>query len=307
MKKLRILIVGAGAVGSYYGSLLTEAGHEVIFIARGTRLETLKNVGVKIISEKGNLHIPSIKAYVFPPKDFHPDVCILTVKNYDLARICQKYCKALNSNVTFLTLQNGINAADVVQSYLPHSFLLAGVTYTNLEKKDDGSVRLLGKGANIFFGSYSSKQILNVDQLASIFNDAGIHSAVRNNIVADLWTKLSFISPISGITSIFNSEIGTIRNTPKQWELCQAAIRESVLVASSYFPILPKDLYEQHIIRVQSLPFNSSSSLSKDIREGNRTELNWLAGTILSKAKERGIEVPIHKNIVERLSDFLMN
>lgn len=302
MTAVRILIIGTGGVGGYYGARLLASGHDVHFLSRGDNLQALQAHGLQIRSECGDLQLTKIVASQVPSETFEPDLCIFAVKNYDLKKVCALCAPTLKEKVILMSLQNGVSAPDVIKSYFPHNLVLAGLTYTNLQLLAPGVINHIGRRADIHFGSFVKSDLSAVQ---TALRQAGINATVHEDIRTELWKKLTFIAPISGTTCFFRSPIGLIRQSKEQWNFCLASFQEAIAIARLYAPGLPISIYEDHVRAAENLSAESSSSMFHDLMARKPIELEWLSGEIVRSAHAKGHAAPIHREITKSLEYYV--
>ncbi len=298
---MKALIVGAGALGCYFGALLSKGGHQVHFLARGKNVEVLRSKGLKIEGDIGSYELKHIEVSENFPDEFLPDIVLVTVKNYDL-KDALELCWGISNNSAILTLQNGLWAHEVAAESFPHNLILPGLTYATLTLEEPGVVRQLGNQPQIQFGS--NKGITEeVNFFADAFNDCMIKTKVSETIQINLWQKFSFICALSSTTSAFRSSIGPIRDNPAQWKIFCEAIQEAVGVARIYQPDLPNDLFEIHLETAQKLAYTSRSSMFDDLFKGRKIELPWLSEDLILRAKKVDFLTPTTLLLVKTIRD----
>lgn len=132
---MNILVMGAGALGGYFGGRLAEAGHDVTFVARGAQLEALQQNGLKIQSPAGDLHLPTVKAVSDPKKGPNADVVLFLVKNFDVEAAAQTLLHSLKPDCVIVTLQNGVSAFQRLGEIVGHDRVVPGIAFIRLMSK----------------------------------------------------------------------------------------------------------------------------------------------------------------------------
>ncbi|OFW86916.1 MAG: hypothetical protein A3B66_07275 [Alphaproteobacteria bacterium RIFCSPHIGHO2_02_FULL_46_13] len=298
---MRVLVVGAGALGAYYGSLLSKAGHHVHFIARGNNLVALQSKGIRIVSDIDGFELNHVEVSERVPDSFLPDIALVTVKNYDLENALE-ICHRIGENAAILTLQNGLWAHEAAAHSFPDNLILPGLTYATLTLEDPGVVRQCGGKPLIQFGS-NNGITEKVNFFAVAFKESGINTQVSENIHLNLWEKFSFICALSSVTSAFQSSIGSIRDNQLQWNSFCEAMKESVGVARIYQPDLPNDLLHIHLEKAKKLAYTSRSSMLDDLLKGRKIELPWLSEDLILRAKKVNFLTPMTLSLVKSIRE----
>lgn len=304
---MNITFLGAGAVGSYFAGRMIEAGHNVSLIARGQRLHQLNYAGLEVVSPTGNI-ARSVAATDNSDELPPADIIIVTVKNYSLEAACKQHFDYIKRCGYVLTLQNGIDAPQIVSGMFPDTYVLAGQAYISANILNDGKVIHSGEHAAINYGAFNNR--LNLTNSLILEDVRGIHFSNSDNIYADLWKKLSFISVLSGLTGLTRQSIGTIRANPDLWLTFKSALRESCTVAEADCVRMRcrfayDSVFDAHIKFAESLPQESFSSLYYDLIQGRPLELDWLSGAIVRHGRQLNIATPIHEMTITEILQSL--
>jgi 2-dehydropantoate 2-reductase len=301
---LRVAFVGAGGVGGYFGARLAASGTDVRFVARGAHLTALRTSGLRLHSPKGDLHLHPVHA-TDNPFDVGPvDVVFLTVKMYDLESAARAVAPMLGDDTAVITLQNGVDAVDMVASVIPKKHVVGGVAYVAAVIEEPGLIRHTSLDS-LIFGELDGRVSPRLTRLAETCSRAGFNARVSPAIDVDLWAKFSRLSVFSGMTAVTRSPIGVLRADPELLALLTDACQETVRVGRARGVPLPDALMDEILQMVHSLPPHARASMLEDLDRGRRLELPWLSGAVVRLGREAGVPTPIHRFIATVLKPHI--
>lgn len=290
---MRIVIVGAGGVGGYFGSRLIAAGADVTFIARGAHLAAIRASGLRIESPKGHLHLTTVQATDDMAAAGPADVVLLTVKMYDLEATAAALGPLLGPDTAVVTLQNGVEAVDMVARHVGRDHVAGGVAYVAAVIAEPGLIRHTSLDA-LIFGELDGRVSERLLALEEVCRRAGFQATLSRHIESDLWSKFSRLSVFSGMTTVTRSPIGILRDDPALLAMLQEACGETIRVGRARGVALPEVLMTDIMQMVDGLPPQAKSSMLEDLERGRRLELPWLSGAVVRLGRETGVPTPIH-------------
>jgi 2-dehydropantoate 2-reductase len=293
---MRIVIIGAGGVGGYFGARLIAAGEDVTFVARGRHLAALQTTGLRVESPKGDLHLHDVKATDDVRAVGQADVVMLTVKMYDLESAAAMLSPLIGPDSVVITLQNGVEAVDIVSKQVGREHVAGGVAYVAAVIAEPGLIRHTSLDA-LIFGELDGRRSERLVALEAACRRAGFSARASDHIDVDLWSKFSRLSVFSGMTAVTRSPIGVLRSDPDLLGMLQAACEETAQVARARGIALPDALMQEIMRMVEELPYHAKSSMLEDLERGRRLELPWLSGAVVRLGREAGIPTPIHSFI----------
>jgi 2-dehydropantoate 2-reductase len=293
---LRVAFIGAGGVGGYFGARLAAAGTDVRFIARGAHLAAIRSSGLRLSSPKGDLHLERVHATDDPSAVGPVDAVLLTVKMYDLEAAARGVAPLLHDNTAVVTLQNGVEAVDIVAKAVPRHHVVGGVAYVAAVIAEPGLIRHTSLDS-LIFGELDGRLSERLVRLADACTRAGFAARVSPSIDIDLWAKFSRLSVFSGMTAVTRSPIGVLRDDPDLLGLLTDACQETVHVGRARGVPLPDAIMDEILQMVHSLPPNAKASMLEDLERGRRLELPWLSGAVVRLGRETGVPTPIHQFI----------
>jgi 2-dehydropantoate 2-reductase len=300
---MKIAVIGAGGVGGYFGGRLAAIGENVHFVARGAHLAALQSTGLRIQSPKGDLHLRRVAATDDPAAIGSVDVVFFTVKMYDVEPAAKLLPPLLGRDTVVITLQNGVEAVDMLTNRVAREHVAGGVAYVAAVISEPGTIRHTTLDT-LIFGELDGRRSKRLTDLAEAGVKAGFHARVSDAINVDLWSKFSRLSVFSGMTAVTRSPLGVVRDDPELFGMMTAAIDESIRVAHACGVPLPDPLVNEIMQMVQKMPAEAKSSMLEDLERGKRLELPWLSGAIVRLGREAGVPTPIHQFIAAVLKPF---
>ena len=298
---MNILIMAAGAVGGYFGSVLSTT-NEVTFVARGEHLRKIQKYGLSIKSVTSGNSVCLSKAYRKPPPEYQADLIIFCVKEYQNDEASEIIANSISDDTTILTLQNGLGSGEFLSQKFGSEKVVLGAAYVEASKGDPGEIVEHGGGCRITFGKQSDLQEDRIKELSKMFEGSNIDFIVSENIYDDLWQKLVFISALSGMTCITKSTFKEVMDNPLTRTITRDLVSETASVASKAVPDFSEDTAQNTIDYLQTHKSDLVSSMHQDLLAGRPMEINAINGAVSRKGKNLGIPTPINDMIVSCLS-----
>lgn len=299
---MRILIIGAGGVGGYFGGRLAADGNDVVFAARGAHAEALRRDGLRVLSPVGDLHLQPVQLHEDAKRTGLVDIVLVTVKMYDLEDTAELIRPVLHFDTAVIPFQNGVEAGDILKRKLGPRYVCGGVAYIGAGIEAPGVVRHTGTMARLLFGERDGSRSWRLETLLAACEGASIDATLSENIEGEIWRKFIFLAPFAGITCLARSPIGPIREQPEMWARFTAMVEEAAQVAAARGVQLPADIVAERLALVQGLPGQMKSSMLHDLEAGRRLELDWLTGAIVRLGAEAGVPTPASVGTVEAIT-----
>jgi 2-dehydropantoate 2-reductase len=288
---MRVGLVGPGGVGAGFGAYLSEAGHEVVALARGRHLDAIRSGGLIVRRAGGEVRLPvaaSDSATELGPVD----LILFAVKLWDTQSAARQMVPMLHAQTMVLVLQNGVDALDVLAPILGQDRLIGGVAQISAVIEGPGVVAHRSPFARIIAGEPGGGHSDRLTGLVEALAQAGIEARASSGIAVDLWSKFVFIVGLSGATALFRAPIGPIRDNTRTATFLRDLVAEAVAVGRVEGVPMPEDQLERTLAFLQSLPAGMTASMYEDLLAGNRLELPWLAGRVVRSGKQHGIATP---------------
>lgn len=291
---MRIAIMGAGAIGGYYGGRLAQAGHDVALITRGEHLRAIQARGLTLRGPAGDAVISGTQATDDPARIAPVDVVLFCVKLYDTEDAARAIAPLLAKGGACITLQNGVDASERIGAIVGHDRVLGGIAFVSSLIEAPGVIRYKSKAPTIKFGETDGR----ISERATRFRDACVAAGVGAEVVADiraaLWHKFVGLTVNASLTSLVRQPAGVCYRDPDILALARAGFGEGAAVAKALGVKLPEDIVEWQVTNHQNFPADMFASMYHDVARGRRLELESLSGYIVRKGREHAVPTPFH-------------
>jgi 2-dehydropantoate 2-reductase len=301
---MKIAVFGSGGVGGYFGGKLAASGEDVTFLARGAHLAAMQSEGLHITSPLGDVHVPKVQATDRPQAIGPVDVVLFTVKLYDVETAAATLAPLIGPNTVVITLQNGVDAMDMVAKHVGADHVAGGAAYIVVVIDKPGHLRHT-TAQQLVFGERDGRRSDRLVAFEQAGVRAGFQAQASDDVQAILWTKFVRLATWSGMTTVTRSPMGVVRDTPATFDMMMAAIEEVIAVGKATGVKFPPDLMDGTLKLIKNFPANSKSSMLEDMERGRRLELPWLSGAVVRIGKEVGVSTPIHQFITTVLTPFV--
>ena len=289
---MKILILGAGAVGGYFGGRLAQAGADVTFLVRPQRAKTLAQAGLVIKSPQGDARITArtvLEEAVRP--DY--DLVILSCKAYDLDASIASIGGAVGPNTLILPLLNGMAHLARLEQAFGGARVLGGTCYIAATLDADGSIRHLSQFQGITCGARAANHAHAgplLQQLAQAYARTSVECKVSADIEQDMWEKFVLLATLAAMTCLMRASVGEILSAADGEALMREALSASIAAAGAAGHA-PR---AESLQRTESMLFAHGSaftaSMLRDIEAGGRVEADHIVGDMLRKARAAGAD-----------------
>lgn len=291
---MRIAVVGAGALGLYFGGRLLEAGEEVLFLARGRTLDALRSTGLLIESIAGDLALEGIVASARPDEIGPVDTVLVCVKAWQVSEVASTLGPLLGKDTVVVPLQNGIDAPDQLASALGAGHVLGGLCRILAFQTAPGRVRHAGVAPSLAFGELAGGRSPRVERLKEVFlKTKGVSADTPADIRAAMWEKFLFIVAFGTVGAATRSPVGVFRALPETRRLLEAVLEEASAVARAKGITLAGDIVPRTLRFVDGLPPDGTASMQRDLMEGRPSELEAQTGAVVRLGREAGVPTPV--------------
>ncbi len=294
---MTILIAGAGGVGLYYGGLLAQANNDVVFLARGANLKALQQKGLTLRDKGKEVVLPIKTLGPTTPRDpFSVRLVLLTAKAYSTKAILDNIRDLIGPDTLFLSLQNGIGVEAVIQEAFPDNTVLGGLCYLGAKVVAPGIVEQTAQG-HIVFGALSDENVPAAQEVAALFEGAGIPYKLSQNIILDKWMKFGWNVPFNQLCAVSGLTVAELLAVTEFEQAVRAMIEEVRRVAHASGVILPETLADTQI-RASKEKFGAlHPSLSKDLKDGKPTEHASFGGYMVNEGTRLGVSTPLNRAV----------
>lgn len=305
--KTRIVVVGIGGVGGYYGGLLAReyfenSNVEIYFIARGENLKRIKKNGLKVSTESESFIAHPMLITDNPAEIGEVDFILLCTKSYHLNETINLLKPCIKNSTIILPLLNGVNITEQIRIILPENKVWYGCVYIVSRLIQPGEVQSSGGVHDLFFGNDNpSDDFTEQHLLQEIMLKAGIKAVYSEDIRSIIWKKFIFISTTATLTSFFNVGFRDLLTTDERKNLTLKLLSEVSELANAVGISFNSDIIEITLKHISRLPFGTTSSMHTDFLLNRNTELESLTGIVPQLADQFGVQTPTYKKIYESL------
>lgn len=290
---MKILIMGSGGVGAYYGGLLARAGHDVTFVARGAHLEAIRNRGLIVRSVHGDFVVAPAQATDDPATVGLVDLVLFCVKTYDTETAAHAIRPTIGPQTLVLSLQNGIDAAERIGAIVGAEHVIGGATWLSSAIAEPGVIRQASQFRRIVLGPLDGQVTPAIMAVYEALRETGITVELSTEMPKVLWTKFVFIASVSGIGCLTRLTMGEYREVPETRRLIEGLMREVKTVAEGHGVMLDGDVVERSLAFMDGAAPGIKPSMQLDVEAGRRFELESMIGAIGRKGREVGVPTPI--------------
>ncbi len=299
---MRIVIMGAGGLGGYFGARLAVAGNDVAFVARGAHLAAIKQDGLRVTSARGDLHLHDVVATDNPASLKPADVVMVAVKLWDTETAAEAVKPLVRPGTAVVSFQNGVSKDDTLVRILGREAVIGGVGQIGVVIASPGVIAHTGTMAKLSFGELDNTRSARVEALLAACTAAGIDAEIPDDINLATWQKFAFLVGMSACTSTMRSTIGPIRSNPQSRDFLRDVVGEVVAVGRAQGVPLAEDFADQRMAAIDTLPAQMTASMQGDLARGNRLEVPWLSGAVVEMGKKLGIPTPLNRAVFDILA-----
>jgi 2-dehydropantoate 2-reductase len=289
---MRIVVLGAGGVGGYFGAKLARAGADVTFVARGAHLAAIRAHGLRVRSQaEGEFTVKATA--VEDTRGLAPaDVVLLTVKAFDTEGVLERARPAVGPETAVVTLQNGVQSVELIERVMGAAHAVGGAAYIFAVIAEPGVIehRLLGR---IAFGELDGRRSSRAERFLAALHEAGIPADLSADIRRVMWEKYLLICAQAGMTALARVPAGVLRAHAPTWAMYRALVAEVAAVGRAEGVSLAPDAVEAVMKAAASLAPNAYSSLHHDLTEGKPLELEALHGHLVRLGDRHGVPTPM--------------
>jgi len=288
---MRLLVVGAGAIGGYFGALLAQAGRDVTFLVRARRAEQLRSDGLRVASLRGDIRLePQIDVTGAVGATY--DAILLAVKAYALEDAMRDLAPAVSATTMIVPFLNGMRHLDRLVERFGEAAVLGGVSMAVTQLDPDGVIRQLGEGAALMYGERAGGMSPRVEALDAELRGAGFDASASPRIIAEMWRKWVMLATVGALTCLMRGTIGDVEaagGTPT----VERIFAECCAVAAASGSPLPADAAAGLLGFLTARRSNGTSSMYRDLIAGNPIEGEHIIGDLVARGAALGVPTPL--------------
>lgn len=299
---MKFLIVGAGGVGGYIGARLAEKGNDVTFLVRPKRAEQLKQTGLTVKSEKGDVSIKPVLTSAGDIGEY--DAVIIASKAYSLKQVIKDVKPFVHATTIIIPFLNGYRHYNELFDAFSKQHVLGGLCFIESALNDKGEILHTSAAHRFVFGEWSGERTERIRMLEKSFADVNAEVIVSTHIEKDIWKKYMFIAAQAGVTSLFQKPVGPILDTESGRNTAKRLFAEiGAIFRADGVPADP-NLEEESYNTLTSMSYHMKSSMLRDMERGQLTEGEHLHGFLLEKAKRLSVETPVLETVCANLQIY---
>ena len=301
---MRIAVIGAGGVGGAFGAALANAGGDVTFVARGAHLAAMRQNGLKVLSDRGDMLIQPAKATDTPAEIGPVDIVMFCVKLWDVESAGETIKPLIGPDTAVIPLQNGIDSPERLIPIIGEKHVMPGTVAISATIAEPGVIRQTGKFMSMAFGERDGSNSPRAEAFLALCKAAGFSTLLSPYIDKPIWEKFILLVAMSNITAVTRLPIGKLRDDPDIWSLVDATARETEAVGRARGVALTPDVADKQLGVIRNHPPAMTTSMAMDLVRGNRIELPWLSGKVVALGREYGIPTPANAAIFAALKPY---
>lgn len=291
---MKIAIIGTGGVGGYFGGKLASAGYDVTFLARGEHLKAMQQNGLQIKSIKGDFTVVPVKATDRISAIESVDLIILALKAWQIKDVLKDLEGLAGRDTMVIPLQNGVSVIDELKEHLNRENIIGGLCRIISKIESPGVISHSGIEPTIIFGELDNAETERIKKIKAVFDHAGITARISDDITADLWKKFIPIC-VSGLLAVTRTTYGELRELKETRQLMVELLDEIFRLSQKIGIRIEQDFVEKAVEFIDTFPYDSTSSLTRDIREGKPSELEYQNETVVKLGEKYKVDVPVNR------------
>lgn len=289
---MKIMVMGSGGVGGYYGALLARQGNDVTFIARGAHLEAMRTNGLQVKSIFGDFNIQPARAAAAPEEAGTADLILFCTKTYSTEEAARALLPVIGPQTTVLSLQNGVDACERIGKIVGVEHVVGGATWLSSAVEAPGVIKQVSQFRRVVIGELDGRRSERIEWIYQVLKETGIVVEISDDIQKVLWAKFVFIAAASSLGALTRLPIGEYRAVPETRQMIVSLMREVEALARAQGIAVDEDVVQKSLEFMDAAAPHIKASMQLDVENGRRTELDSMVGVIGRKGREHGVPTP---------------
>ncbi|RXG11150.1 2-dehydropantoate 2-reductase [Bacillus cereus] len=300
---MRILVLGAGGVGGFFGGRLVEKGEDVTFLVRSKRKKQLEERGLVIRSVNGDFSFQP-KLITKEDRTAPFDVILFSTKAYHLNEAIQDLKPFVGESTVIIPLLNGIAHVSLLQKEFGEEKVIGGLCFIETTLNDEGEIVQTSAANRLVFGEMKSQHAEKIKHVSKAFAGTKSSFVLSENITQDMWHKYLFITVMSGVTTLMRAPIGPIRESEGGRDFIQNLFEECMQIMRCIGAPIKDNIVQEHMKTMDKISYNMKSSMQRDMEKGSSIEGTHLQGYLLDVAQQFSIEAPLLGAVYQNLKVY---
>lgn len=299
---MKYLVVGSGGTGGALGAYLARAGRDVTLIARGAKLQAMRERGLRVIRLQDEFTVNPVKCCSMEEYEGAPDVILLCVKGYSVDSAIPFIRRVAGPSTVVIPILNIYGTGGRMQKELPGVLVTDGCIYIASELKEPGVILMSGPQMRIVYGVREKSEYRPVlEQISGDLRECGINADLSDDIRRDALVKFSYVSPQGACGIIYNIPIGPMQHEGPERECFKELVREVEAIGRAQGIAFNEDLVARNLGILDSLKPSMTTSMQKDIMAGRKSEAGGQIFEVVRLGHELGVSVPMYENAAAAL------
>jgi 2-dehydropantoate 2-reductase len=306
---MRILVIGAGAVGGYFGGRLAAAGRDVTFLVREGRAQQLRRTGLQIFDVVGDVTVEAASLKLLTAEELKAwpqtfDLILLSTKAYSLESAMEDFAPAVGEATVILPLLNGLRHMDALDTRFGAEHVVGGTTYIVADMDAEGCVHSMTGLHDVSFGERDKAVTERVKRMEAAMKGAGFDVRLEADIVAAMWQKWVMLASAGAITCLMRGSIGAVVAAPGGVETAHVILAECAAIATSNGYPPTQAAQAEVTLRLTEPGSHLRTSMYRDMQKGSRVEADQILGDLLERGRRCGVEAPLVRAAYAQLSVY---
>ena len=289
---MRILIVGAGSTGGYFGARLVQAGRDVTFLVRPARAAALRETGLQVRSPHGDFEVEPRLVEAGATLRQH-DIVVVTVKAFGLPAAMEDFAPAVGPDTLILPVLNGMKHIDDLQARFGADRVVGGVCRVSTTLDAEGRIVHLSPLHELVYGELDGRDTARIEALHAFLSDAGFDAQLSPRIAQGLWDKWVLLATLGGICTLARSNVGEIAATDGGAAFVRAFFDEAASVAAAAGRAPAPKAVDAMLGHLMAPGSSLTSSMYRDLVDGERVEADQILGDLRARARRAGLSTPL--------------
>lgn len=293
---MKILVIGAGAVGGYFGARLAAAGRDVTFLVRDRRAAQLRASGLHVISPQGNVDVAQPQLLLAADLAAHPepfDLILLSTKAYSLTAAMDDFAPAVGPHTVILPLLNGMAHLDALDARFGPARVLGGSTRIVADVDADGRIHSFEALHDLNFGERDQQITPRIEAISAELSNAGFEAKLQPDILAFMWSKWVFLAALGATTCLLRGSIGQAVSTPSGLQTARAILGETAAIAAACGYPTPAPFLEHTTARLLKPDSPLTASMFRDMMRGAPVEADHILGDMIARGRTHSVAAPL--------------